>query len=73
VAYVADRNPHKQGRYLPGSHVPVRPPEEIKHTRPAFVLLLAWNLLDEVSEQLQFIGEWDGRLVVPIPTVRILD
>ena len=72
LAYVADRNPHKQGRYLPGSHLEVRPPEEIKATRPDFVLLLAWNLLDEVSAQLDFIKEWGGRFAVPIPTLRIL-
>jgi SAM-dependent methyltransferase len=72
VAYVVDRNPHKQGRYLPGSHLPVRPPEDIKGTRPDFVLLLAWNLLEEVSEQLAFVREWGGRLAVPIPTLHVL-
>jgi SAM-dependent methyltransferase len=72
VAYVVDRNPHKQGRYLPGSHLPVRAPGDLKDTRPDFVLLLAWNLLDEVAEQLAFIREWGGRLAIPIPTLQIL-
>lgn len=72
VAYVVDRNPHKQGRYLPGSHLPIRSPEELAITRPDIVLLLAWNLLEELTEQLAFIREWGGRLAVPIPTPRIL-
>ncbi|MDQ3896148.1 MAG: class I SAM-dependent methyltransferase [Actinomycetota bacterium] len=70
IAYVVDRNPHKQGRYLPGSRLPIRAPEEIKHTRPEVILLLAWNLVEEVAEQLSFTAEWGARMVVPIPTVR---
>lgn len=72
VAYVVDRNPHKQGRYLPGSHLPIRPPDAIRTTRPDVVLLLAWNLVDELTEQLDFVREWGGRLAVPIPAVRFL-
>ena len=72
IAYVVDRNPHKQGRLLPGSHLPIRAPDEIKRTRPDVVLLLAWNLLEELSEQLDYIREWGGRLAVPIPMLRML-
>lgn len=72
IAYVADRSPHKQGRYLPGSHIHVVPPEEISRTRPDLVLVLAWNLLDEVQRELAHIREWGGQFVVPLPTVRFV-
>jgi SAM-dependent methyltransferase len=67
--YVVDRSPHKQGRFLPGTHVPVYAPERIAETRPDYVLILPWNLRDEVIEQMHFVREWGGRFLVPIPRV----
>jgi hypothetical protein len=70
--YTVDRNPHKHGLYTPGTHIPIHPPERIAETRPDYVLVLPWNLIDEISTQLSFIGDWGGKLIVPIPfaTVR---
>lgn len=70
--YVADRSPHKQGKFLPGTHVPILAPDRIRETRPAYVLILPWNLRAEITEQLAFIREWGGRFVVPIPSLEIL-
>lgn len=67
-----DANPAKQGRYLPGSHVPVKSPEAVRLLRPDFVLILPWNLKDEIMTQLAFISEWGGRFVVASPTTRIV-
>jgi SAM-dependent methyltransferase len=69
--YTVDRNPYKHGKYLPGTHIPVLPPERIAATRPAYLLILPWNLKDEIMEQMAFIREWGGRFVVPIPEVRV--
>jgi SAM-dependent methyltransferase len=72
LAYTVDRSPHKQGRFLPGSHVPIHAPEHLLADRPDFVLILPWNLKDEIVEQLSAVREWGGRFVVPIPEVRVL-
>ena len=72
VDYVVDRNPYKHGRYLPGTHIPIYAPERIRDTKPDFVLILPWNLKDEIVEQLAYIREWGGRFVVPIPSVEVL-
>jgi SAM-dependent methyltransferase len=72
IAYVVDRSPHKQGLYLPGSRLPIRPPDALRETRPDYLLLLAWNLADEIVGQMEFVREWGCRFVVPIPTVRVL-
>ena len=69
--YTVDRNPYKHGRYLPGTHVPIFPPERIRETKPDFVLILPWNLKDEIIEQNAFIREWGGKFVVPIPEVQV--
>jgi SAM-dependent methyltransferase len=69
VAFTVDRSPHKQGRFLPGSHLPIHPPERILETRPDYVLLLPWNLKDEIVEQMSAVREWGGRFVVPVPEV----
>jgi SAM-dependent methyltransferase len=71
IEYTVDRNPYKQGRTLPGTHIPIYHPDRIRETKPDYVLILPWNLKDEVMEQLQFIREWGGRFVVPIPQVAI--
>ena len=71
IAMVADRNPHKQGKYLPGTHIPVVSPEELMRARPDYVLILPWNLQDEIRRQLGGIAEWGGKFVTPVPLVRI--
>ena len=71
--YTVDRNPYKHGRFLPGTHIPVHEPSRIAQTRPDYVLILPWNLRDEIMEQLRYVGEWGGRCVVPIPETRILE
>ena len=69
--YTVDRNPYKHGRFLPGTHVPIFPPERIRETKPDFLLILPWNLKDEIIKQNAFIREWGGKFVVPIPEVHI--
>ncbi len=71
VPYVVDRNPHKQGTLLPGSHIPVVDPGCVMDLRPPYVLVLPWNIKDEICEQMAFIREWGGRFVFPIPTVTV--
>jgi SAM-dependent methyltransferase len=71
IEYTVDRNPHKQGRFLPGSHIPIHHPDMIRATKPDYVLILPWNLMDEIMKQLQFIREWGGHFVVPVPKVTI--
>jgi hypothetical protein len=69
--YTVDRNPYKHGRFLPGTHVPIFPPERIRETRPDYLLILPWNLKDEIIQQNAFIREWGGKFVVPIPEVSV--
>jgi len=71
LPYTVDRNPYKQGKYLPGSHIPIYSPEHIRKTRPDFVLILPWNLKDEIMQQLAYIREWGGKFVVPIPNIQV--
>ena len=71
LTYTVDRNPYKQGKFLPGSHIPIYSPERIEETKPDYVLVLPWNLKDEIMQQLAYIREWGGRFVVPIPMVRV--
>jgi len=72
IQYTVDRSPYKQGRFLPGTHIPIFHPDKIKETKPDYIVILPWNLKDEIVGQLQFIREWGGRFVVPIPKVAIL-
>jgi SAM-dependent methyltransferase len=65
--YTVDRNPYKHGKFLPGTRIPIFPPEHIEAMRPDYVLILPWNLKDEIIAQLGFIRRWGGRFVVPIP------
>ena len=69
--YTVDRSPHKQGKFLPGTHIPIHAPERIRETHPDYVLILPWNLKDEIMKQNAFIREWGGQFVVPIPEVTI--
>ncbi len=71
IAYTVDRSPHKQGRVLPGTPIPIYHPDHIRETRPDYVVILPWNLKDEIMQQLAFIREWGGRFVVPIPMAAI--
>lgn len=70
--YTVDANPHKHGRFTPGTHIPIHPPERLEQTRPDYVLILPWNLTAEIVESMSGIREWGGRFVVPIPDVRVL-
>lgn len=69
--YTVDRNPYKQGKFLPGTRIPILAPEKIRETRPDYVLILPWNLKDEIMDQLAYIREWGGRFVIPIPDVEV--
>ena len=71
VAFTVDRNPHKQGCYLPGTRIPIRHPEYLRDARPDYLLLLPCNLRDEIVEQVSFIRTWGGQFVVPIPDVSV--
>jgi len=73
VEYTVDRSPHKQGRFLPGVHIPIYAPERIMETHPDYVLILPWNLKDEIVAQMAGIRAWGGRFVVPIPELKVLD
>jgi len=73
VEFTVDRSPHKQGTYLPGTHIPVLGPEAISDARPDYVLILPWNLKDEITRQLAFIADWGGRFVIASPQTRVLD
>ncbi len=70
--YTVDRSPHKQGHFLPGTRIPIFAPEKIRETKPDYVLILPWNLKDEIASQMAHIREWGGRFVVPIPKVEVL-
>jgi SAM-dependent methyltransferase len=69
--YTVDRNPYKHGKFLPGTHIPIHPPERIRETKPDYVLVLPWNLKDEIMSQLSYIREWGGQFVIPIPEVHV--
>src|SRR2546426_607518 len=71
--YTVDRNPYKHGKFLPGTHIPIHPPERIRETRPDYVLILPWNLRQEIVTQLAYIKEWGGQCLIPIPEVQVCD
>jgi C-methyltransferase-like protein len=70
--YTVDRSPHKQGRYLPGTRIPIHGPDRLRETRPDYVLILPWNLKEEIVEQMADVRTWGGRFVVAVPEVRVL-
>jgi hypothetical protein len=70
--YTVDRNPYKQGKFLPGTHVPIHPPSRIDETRPDYLLVLPWNLKDEIVAQMSHIRGWGGRFIVPIPEAAVI-
>jgi len=71
IDYTVDRSPHKQQLFLPGTHIPIHHPDKVRETRPDFLLILPWNLKDEIIDQMQYIREWGGQFLVPIPTVQV--
>ena len=71
IQFTVDRSPYKQGRFLPGTHIPIYHPDRIREARPDYVIILPWNLKDEIMAQLEFIREWGARFVVPIPELQI--
>jgi SAM-dependent methyltransferase len=73
IDYTCDLNPHKQGHFLPGSHIPIRAPEAIREDRPDVVLILPWNLKQEIMEQLAYIREWGGRFAARTPELKLLE
>ena len=72
IAYTVDRSPHKQGHFLPGTRIPIYSPERIRETMPNYLVILPWNLREEIMEQMAYIRDWGGQFVVPIPEVRVL-
>jgi SAM-dependent methyltransferase len=72
VQYTVDRSPVKQGKYLPGTHIPIYAPDRLAQTRPDFILVLPWNLREEITQQLSYVQDWGGRLVFPIPRLEIV-
>lgn len=72
IDYTVDKSPHKQGRYLPGSRIPIESPDKVRETKPDYLFILPWNIKDEIMDQMSFIREWNGKFVVPIPKVTVL-
>jgi SAM-dependent methyltransferase len=70
--YTVDRSPHKANKLLPGTHIPIYSPEKIRETKPDYVLILPWNIKDEIMDQIGYIRDWNGQFVIPIPDVEIL-
>jgi hypothetical protein len=73
IKFVVDAAPSKQGKYLPGSHIPVFDESKIKEFKPDFIIILPWNLKEEIMEQLGYVNEWGGKFVTFIPGVQIYD
>ena len=72
IDYTVDRNPYKQGKYLPGTHIPIFHPDKVRETRPDYLFILPWNFKDEIIKQMSYIRDWGGRFVVPIPEAKVL-
>ena len=72
LPYTVDKSIEKQGLYLPGTHIPIKSPEEIKKSKPDYLLILPWNLQNEIMDEMNFIRDWGGKFVIPIPEVKII-
>jgi 2-polyprenyl-3-methyl-5-hydroxy-6-metoxy-1,4-benzoquinol methylase len=72
IEYTVDLSPHKQGLFLPGTHIAIKKPSQIKKTRPDYIIILPWNLKDEIMEQMKEVKDWGGKFVIPIPEVHIV-
>ena len=73
IDYTVDRNPHKQGYFLPGSHIPIYSPDKIMETKPDYLLILPWNLKQEIVEQMQHVLNWGCKILLLIPQVEIIE
>ena len=71
--FTVDRNPYKHGLLTPGTHIPIHPPEHINEARPDYLLVLPWNLVEEISAQLEYVAEWGAKLIVPIPLATVIE
>jgi 2-polyprenyl-3-methyl-5-hydroxy-6-metoxy-1,4-benzoquinol methylase len=72
LQYTVDRSPVKQGKFLPGTHIPIHAPQHLAETQPDYILVLPWNLRDEITSQLDYVRSWGGRLVFPIPALEVV-
>ena len=72
LEYTVDISPHKQGLFLPGTHIPIKKPETIRETKPDYLVILSWNFKDEIMQQMDFIREWGGKFVVFHPKIEVL-
>jgi len=72
ILYIVDRSIYKQGLFLPGTHIIIKKPEDVKETKPDYLLILPWNLKDEIIKQMGFIRDWGGKFVIPIPEVKVI-
>ena len=70
--YTVDRNPYKQGKYTPGSRIPILSPETLLETKPDFILVLPWNLKSEIVAAHSYVADWGGQFIIPIPSTQIL-
>jgi hypothetical protein len=73
LEFTVDRNPYKHGRFTPGMHVPIHPVEALDELKPDYVLILPWNLKDEIIQQMGHVGAWGGKFIVPIPDMTVID
>ena len=71
--YTVDRNPYKQGKFTPGTHIPIFSPDKIRETRPDYLFILPWNFKDEIIDQMAYIRDWGGKFIVPIPEIRVYE
>jgi hypothetical protein len=73
VMFVCDAAPSKQGKFMPGSHIPIVPPSHLKLERPDLVLILPWNIADEVTNDHSYVGQWGGKFLVAVPSIRFIE
>jgi hypothetical protein len=71
--YTVDANPHKQNLFLPGTHIPIRHPDQIRIDEPEYILILPWNIKEEIMEQLSYVHAWGGKFIIPIPELQVID
>lgn len=71
--YTVDANPHKQNLFLPGTHIPIKHPDQIRIDKPDFILILPWNIKEEIMDQLSFVHQWGGKFIIPIPHLEVID
>ncbi|MDY6793322.1 MAG: class I SAM-dependent methyltransferase [Thermodesulfobacteriota bacterium] len=72
IEFVVDASPYKQGKFLPGSHIPIVDENKIKSVKPDYMIVLPWNIKDEITEQLRYIQEWGGKFIIPIPEIKVI-